>query len=152
MKQDVFETIVGFIIIAIASYFIIFVYNTTSNNSDGYHIIGSFSNAEGINKGSNVMVAGIKVGEVVNMSLDSESYDALVTLKLNKTVKIPKDSQAAIVSNGFLGGKFIAITPGAVDQDLKNNERLQFTQPSLNLEGMIGKFMMNAFSNSNNKQ
>ena len=150
MKQNVIETLLGFVILIIATWFFIYSYNTNrmSNNTGGYTLTARFQNAEGIVIGSDIMTAGIKIGEVSDMTLDRNTFFAIMKFKINKDIKIPKDSQAAVVSSGFLGGKFVSIVPGASDDDLKDNDVVKFTQSSVNIESLIGKFMYSFGSNS----
>ena len=147
MRQNVIETIIGFIIIVTAGWFFAYAYNTNrmNNDMDGYIVTARFQNAEGISIGSDIMTAGIKIGEVWDMTLDRNTFFAVMQLKINKGIQIPKDSQAAVVSSGFLGGKFIAIAPGASDDIIK------FTQSSVNIEALIGKFMYSFGSGSGSK-
>jgi phospholipid/cholesterol/gamma-HCH transport system substrate-binding protein len=151
MRQNVIETIIGFIILAVTGWFFVYAYSTNSmkTDSDGYILAAKFQNAEGIVVGSDIMTAGIKIGEVSEMTLDRNTFFAVMKLRINKGIQIPEDSQASVVSSGFLGGKFISITPGASDTDLKNNDAIKFTQSSVNIESLIGKFMYSFGSNSN---
>ena len=153
MRQNVIETIIGFIIIVTAGWFFAYAYNTNrmNNDMDGYIVTARFQNAEGISIGSDIMTAGIKIGEVWDMTLDRNTFFAVMQLKINKGIQIPKDSQAAVVSSGFLGGKFIAIAPGASDDDLKADDIIKFTQSSVNIEALIGKFMYSFGSGSGSK-
>ena len=150
MKQNIIETMIGFVILTIAGWFFIYAYNTNrmNANSEGYILTARFQNAEGIVIGSDIMTAGIKIGEVVDMTLDRNTFFAVMKLKINKGIQIPKDSQAAVVSSGFLGGKFVAIAPGASDVDLKDQDTITFTQSSVNIESLIGKFMYSYGSSS----
>jgi len=143
MKQNVIETLVGFAVLAIAVWFLVYAFHTNRMNtvSEGYFVTARFQNAEGINEGSDIVVAGIKIGDVEEMTLDRKDFYAVMTLKINNGIKLPKDSQAAVVSSGFLGGKFISITPGVEDDDLQNGDTITLTHSSVNLESLIGKFM-----------
>lgn len=149
MRQNIIETIIGFAILVIAGWFFVYAYNTNrmNNDTDGYIVTARFQNAEGISIGSDIMTAGIKIGEVWDMTLDRETFFAIIQLKINEGIKIPTDSQAAVVSSGFLGGKFVAIAPGASEDDLKDKDVIKFTQSSVNLESLLGKLMY-SFGNS----
>jgi phospholipid/cholesterol/gamma-HCH transport system substrate-binding protein len=153
MRQNVIETIIGFIVLIIAVVFFAYAYQSSGkgDNVKGYILKATFQSAEGIVKGSDIMIAGIKVGSVDDLSLDKESYLAQVNLKLQEEVLIPKDSVAAIVSQGLLGGKYVMIMPGAEEENLKDNEVIQNTQSSINLESLIGKFMYSKGDSDSNK-
>lgn len=149
MNQNVIETLLGFVIISIAFVFFLLNYQGRKVDlNDSYNIKANFQSVEGIAKGSDVMIAGIKIGEVASMGLDNTTFEAIVTMNIKNNIEIPIDSRAAIVSTGLIGGKFVSITPGIEDQNLSNNDSLKFTQSSLNLESLIGKFM---YSTGNGK-
>lgn len=152
MKQNIIETIVGMAVIVIALWFFIYAYNTNRMNTDdeGYEVTAKFQNAEGIVIGSDIMTAGIKIGEVSDMTLDRDTFFAVMKLNIHKGIKLPKDSQAAVVSSGFLGNKYISITPGIAEEDLNDHDVIRFTQSSVNIESLIGKFMY-SFGNNSNK-
>ena len=143
MKQNMIETFVGFFVLSIATWFLIYAFQTNRMNTDseGYFVTARFQNADGIFEGSDIVVAGIKIGDVAAMTLDRKDFYALMTLKINKGIQLPKDSQAAVVSSGFLGSKFISIIPGVEEDDLKDGDTISLTQSSVNLESLIGKFM-----------
>ena len=143
MKQGVVETLVGFFVLVIAAGFFWFAYNISNvgDSRDGYNIVANFQDIEGISEGADVKLAGIKVGYVDDLILDSETYDAGVNLYIDKSVLIPKDSRASIATSGLLGGKYIRITPGASDDILTDNGKIKFTQSALNLEDLIGKLV-----------
>lgn len=144
MQRHVIETIIGGVVLLVAAGFLIFAYRGSDmqlSNTSGYTVKAKFSNASGINVGSDVRVGGIKIGVVSDMQLDPKDYEAVVYLNINNTDKLPDDSSAAIVSAGLLGEKFVALTPGGDDAMLKNGGVIQFTQSSVSLEELIGKFV-----------
>ncbi|MFK7973792.1 MAG: outer membrane lipid asymmetry maintenance protein MlaD [Rickettsiaceae bacterium] len=143
MKQGMFETIVGVVVLIVTIAFFTFAYRV-SNYSEldkGYHVVANFQNIDGILNGADVKIAGIKVGSVDNISLDDETYYAAVQLQIRDHVSIPKDSTAIVSTCGLLGGKYIKITPGASDDILAKNGKIRFTQSALNIEELIGKLM-----------
>lgn len=145
MKQNIVETAIGFLVLIVAIWFLGYAFKTNRMNSDseGYLVTARFQNAEGIYNGSDVMLAGIKIGEVENMVLDRESFHAVMALRINNAFQLPIDSEASIVSSGFLGSKFVSIIPGIEEEDLKDGDSIFRTHSSVNLESLIGKFMYN---------
>ena len=143
MKENIVETTIGLLVMLIAGWFLAFAYNVnrSNNNNEGYLVSARFQNAEGIYEGSDIRVAGIKIGEVETLTLDRANFFAVMQFRINQDIKLPKDSQAAIVSSGFLGGKFVSIIPGVLEEDLKNSDAIKQTQSSVNIESLIGKFM-----------
>ncbi len=105
----------------------------------GYEIYGVFSNIGGLKIGSSIEIAGVNVGRVTNIALDS--YQAHVVLNFPKDLKIQEDAIASIKTRGLIGEKFIEITPGGSEQIIKPGGRIQETQPAIDLEGVISKFV-----------
>ena len=142
MKQNLLETLIGFIVLSVAAFFLVFSYNSQDRDTtETYTLNATFQNVDGIIKGSDVNIGGIIVGKVESLKLDPKTYNAVVKISVDKDVQIPTDSRASITSSGFLGGKFLAITPGGDDDFLKEGEQFKYTQSSINLESLIGKFM-----------
>ena len=143
MKQNVIETLVGFIVILIAGGFFVFAYNMSNvtKYSDGYNVVANFQNIDGITKGADVKLAGIKIGHVDSLLLEDDTYYASVKLNIDQTVNIPEDSRAIVATNGLLGGKYIRISPGGSDDNLSDGGKIKFTQSALNIEDLIGKLM-----------
>jgi phospholipid/cholesterol/gamma-HCH transport system substrate-binding protein len=91
--------------------------------------------------GADVRVSGIKVGKVLEQSLDPETYRAEVRFSVMSDVELPTDSSAAVVSSGLLGGKYLALVPGGDDQLLQEGGEITLTQSSVNIEDLIGKYI-----------
>lgn len=142
MQKNILETLMGAVVLIVAGVFLVFAYQGSQVRIEGgYTVSGKFSDASGIALGSDVRIGGVKVGVVSGLKLDPQTYDAIVAMQIKNDIKLPDDSSAAIVSSGLLGDKFLQITPGSDNKMLKSGGRLQFTQSSVNLEQLIGKFM-----------
>ena len=142
MQKNLLETLMGGIVLIVALAFLFFAYEGSQMKVEaGYLVSGKFNNASGISLGSDIRVGGIKIGVVSGLDLDPNSYEAVVTMQIRQNTKLPKDSSAAIVSSGLLGEKFIQLTPGNDDKMLEGGGKIQFTQSSVSLEELIGKFM-----------
>jgi phospholipid/cholesterol/gamma-HCH transport system substrate-binding protein len=143
MKQNVIETLVGFIVILVALAFFIFAYKigNSSRTEAGYILKANFQNAEGIVKGSDVMLAGVKIGSVTNITLDKTSFFALLTICINNDIKLPKDTSIAIITSGILGGRYISVTPGSSEENLAIGDQIKYTQSAVNIESLIGKLI-----------
>jgi phospholipid/cholesterol/gamma-HCH transport system substrate-binding protein len=149
---NVFEIIVGFLVIFVAVIFSYFVYQTSEQKLDKhnqYVINANFDNADGIKVGSEVKISGVVIGKVISQILDYDTYSAQVKFLVDKKIKLPEDSSAQIVSSNILGDKYISITPGTEEKVLADEDTIEFTQSSINLEGMISKFMF-GLKDSNN--
>jgi phospholipid/cholesterol/gamma-HCH transport system substrate-binding protein len=148
MKQNLMETAVGALVIAIAAGFFLYVYTTTGmgQGQSGYRLTANFKNVEGINIGSDVRLSGIKIGSVVDQSLDPKTFDAKLTFAIDPVVQLPDDSTAKITSEGLLGGKFIALEPGGSETILADGGELTYTQGALDIWSLVSDYM---FSNRN---
>ncbi|MEI6187202.1 MAG: outer membrane lipid asymmetry maintenance protein MlaD [Alphaproteobacteria bacterium] len=151
MNRNIIEVLVGFLVIAIAVSFLAYTYKVANVKKLGgsYQVIAKFDQVDGIIVGSDVMISGIKVGSVSELTLDTKSYDAFMVIEIGDDIKLPADSSARIVSSGLLGGKYVELQAGADDQLLKNNETIQYTQSSVNLESLLGKFIFSSASTNN---
>ncbi len=142
MANNAIETVMGAVVLAVAGGFLYFAYNNSNVKPiDGYVVNATFSNISGIAPGSSVRIGGIKVGVVETLALDPKTYQAVAKLRIGNEVKLPKDSSAAVQSTGLIGEKFLAVEPGSEDENLNEGDKISFTQPSVSLEEMIGKFM-----------
>jgi phospholipid/cholesterol/gamma-HCH transport system substrate-binding protein len=105
----------------------------------GYEVYAIFSNAGGLKTGSNIEIAGVGVGRVKGITLEKDQ--ARVVLNLPWSVKIQEDAIASIKTKGLIGEKYIEITLGASEKEVKPGERIRETQPPVDLEQMISKFV-----------
>jgi phospholipid/cholesterol/gamma-HCH transport system substrate-binding protein len=132
---------------------------TTQTTNHGIHLVGGnsfysvtakFDNIGDLKVGAPVSMAGVEVGRVARIDLDTKEYKAVVQLKLDsKFNQIPSDSDASIYTQGLLGGKFIGLSAGGADTYLKNDDHIDFTQSALVLENLIGQFLANMGKTSN---
>jgi phospholipid/cholesterol/gamma-HCH transport system substrate-binding protein len=142
MSNNAIETVMGAVVLVVAGGFLYFAYsNSNVKHIDGYELSADFNNISGIAVGSDVRIGGVKIGVVEEVKLDPKSYQAQATLRVDESVKLPKDSSAAIQSTGLIGDKYIAIEPGGDEVALKNGDRIGLTQSSVSIEEMIGKFV-----------
>lgn len=145
------ETAVGAAVVALAVGFFAYAYKTAgvggTSAAGGYVLVAEFDNAEGINVGTDVRLAGIKIGSVTAQTLNTESYQARIEMTVDKSVSLADDSAAKITSEGLLGGKFIALEPGGSDAKLEPGGQFSYTQGSVDLWALIGQ----AMSGSGNK-
>ncbi len=154
MKRNVVETLVGALVLLIAGGFAFFAYNNAgiAHSGDSYTVIAKFERADGVKSGSDVRVGGVKVGVVNNTTLDTKTYQAHIEMAIDNNVKLPSDSSAQIVSDGLLGGKYIAIVPGAEEDMLKAGGEIIYTQSSVNLETLIGKMIFGGDEDTGKKE
>lgn len=142
MNRNIIETVMGAVVLVVAALFLFFSYSTAQLRSvDGYTVRAKFDRIDGLALGSDVRISGIKVGTVNDQRLDPETFLAEVSMSIDPSVELPKDSSAEIVSESLLGGKYMAIVPGGDDEVLAEGDEIRFTQSPVSLEQLIGKFM-----------
>lgn len=140
MKGNFVEAIIGAVVLITAAWFLTFTYQRAEmGDIEGYTLIAKFDNVAGISVGGDVRVSGIKVGTVVDNVLDTETFQAVVTMDVRSDVKIPIDSAAAVNSEGILGGNYLALKPGGFDEYLEDGDEIEFTQGSVDLIELVGK-------------
>ena len=139
MTRNILETLLGAVVLIVAVGFLAFAYNSSQiQQTDGYELIARFDKVDGLERGSDVRISGIKVGSVLDQALDSETYRAEVRFSLREDVRLPADTSAAVVSNGLLGGKYLALVPGGDIEMLEDGDEVTLTQSAVNLEDLIG--------------
>jgi phospholipid/cholesterol/gamma-HCH transport system substrate-binding protein len=141
MSNSLVETLIGAAVIAIAVLFLFFAYSSTGAAPvSGYDVLAKFNRVDGVNIGTDVRLAGIKVGTVSRLSLDPKTYSAVATITLGNEVKLPEDSSVRITSEGLLGSQYLSIEPGASMDYIKAGGEIENTQGSVDLIGLLGKY------------
>lgn len=143
LRENYGEALVGLLVVIVAGWFVLFAWRNTGGGTAGgaIEVKALFPSASGVNVGTDVRIAGLKVGSVVAQRLDPETFQAEVTLALDPAVKVPSDSTAIISSEGLLGGSYIGMQPGGSDVPLKNGDAILDTQGSVDLMGLVGQFV-----------
>jgi phospholipid/cholesterol/gamma-HCH transport system substrate-binding protein len=140
-----FETIVGACVVALAVGFFAFAAKTSgvggASGGGGYKVVAEFDNAEGINVGTDVRLAGIKIGSVTGETLNHENYMARIEMTLDPKVVLADDTAAKITAEGLLGGKFIAMDPGGSDTKLAEGSVMSLTQGAVDIWSLISQAM-----------
>jgi len=111
------------------------------SGSEGYEIKASFENIGGLKIRAPVMMAGVSIGEVSNISLDTETFEAQVAFILGGQYHLPKDTSAAIFTSGLLGEQYISLEPGGDDAVLKAGDTIKLSQSAMVLEQVLGQFL-----------
>jgi len=116
---------------------------STYNGSDTYRLQAYFTNIGGLRPTASVRSAGVLVGRVGAITLDTERYQARVELDIDKRYQFPADTFANILTSGLLGEQYIGLLPGGDDEMLAEGGQFKQTQSAMVLEDLIGKFMLN---------
>jgi phospholipid/cholesterol/gamma-HCH transport system substrate-binding protein len=143
MNNSMVETLIGAVVIVIAGAFLAFAYNTPGmgKNSSGYLITAEFDNVEGVNVGSDIRMAGIKIGTVTAQSLNPTNYQAQVSMSIDPAVKLTDDTSAKVTSEGLLGSKFISLEPGGSEVTLADGGVITYTQGAVDIWSLISQAM-----------
>jgi phospholipid/cholesterol/gamma-HCH transport system substrate-binding protein len=113
----------------------------TYNVSETYQVHAYFSNIGGLKPKASIRSAGVLVGRVTAITLDTERYEAHVVMNVDKRYQFPKDTFANILTSGLLGEQYIGLMPGGDTEMLKDGEKMKQTQSAMVLEDLISKFM-----------
>jgi len=143
MKKMDLELIVGlFLIIGIISlgFMSVKLGKMEWVGGGGYQIAAVFSSAGGLKVGAVVEIAGIEIGRIKSLNLNDD-YQARVVMDINDHVKLQEDSIASIKTKGLLGEKFVDITPGGTDEMIREGGVIYDTEPPIDLESLISKFI-----------
>ena len=143
MSRNAIETVMGAVVLVVAAVFLFFAYTTSQVRAvgGGYPVSASFTRVEGLRDGGDVRISGIRVGSILSQSLDPQSYEAIVKMEIDSSIKLPTDSVATIASSGLLGDKYLSIVPGADDEFIKPGGKIGHTTPPISLESLIGQFI-----------
>jgi len=143
MTANATEVLAGGAVLAAALGFLIHAGQMAGVSADdgrGYGLTASFRSAEGISVGSDVRLAGVRIGAVTGLELNPETFRADATLSVREDIIIPDDSTARISSEGLLGGSFMEIVPGGSLENLESGDEIMNTQGAVSLIGLLAKF------------
>ena len=145
MNKTVLDLWVGlFVITGIAALLFLALKVGSTNaikSSDSYEVVARFENIGGLKPRAPVKSAGVVVGRVADIQFDNKTYEAAVTLRLDKRYAFPKDSSAAIMTSGLLGEQYVDLEAGGDSAKLKEHDRILITQDAVVLENLIGRFL-----------
>jgi phospholipid/cholesterol/gamma-HCH transport system substrate-binding protein len=113
-----------------------------------YPVKLKFDNIGGLKPRAPVKSAGVTVGRVASIGFDTNSYQALVTLDIDKQYQFPKDTSAKILTAGLLGEQYIGLEPGGDSEMLKAGDTITMTQSAIVLENLIGQFLYSKAADS----
>ncbi|MGC9457455.1 MAG: outer membrane lipid asymmetry maintenance protein MlaD [Halothiobacillaceae bacterium] len=133
-----------FVALGIGALFVLSVqmsnFGATSGNT--YSLQARFDNIGGLTERSPVKLAGLTIGRVGRIDVDPETFEAVVTLKIDRAYdNLPRDTFASIYTAGLLGEQYIELSPGAEEAVLAEGDRLAMTQSAVILERLISQFL-----------
>lgn len=135
------EMIAGCAVLVAAAGFALWAMGGDLLPRRGYEVTASFPDVDGVEVGTEVRLAGVKVGRVSAVSLNSQTYMADARLRIPDTVLLPADSAAIIQSDGLLGGAYIQIQPGGSPENLRPGDEIEEVQGAVSLIQLMMKFV-----------
>ncbi len=144
MKKYSQETVVGiFVLIGLicVAYLTFKLGKMELIGGNYYELSAKFESVAGLKPDSSVQMAGVEVGRVKAITLDTKDFMALVTMKIIKGVPVQEDAIASIKTSGLIGDKYVSITPGGSDELLQPGDFISDTESALDIESLIGKYV-----------
>lgn len=143
MAESVTEVLTGAGVLAAAVGFLVYAAGGAglSSGTGSYPLTASFRSVEGITVGTDVRMAGVKVGTVTDLALNPKTFFADAKVTVQEDVAVPDDSTIVIASEGLLGGAFVEILPGGSPTDLAPGAEIEDTQGAVSVIALLMKFV-----------
>jgi phospholipid/cholesterol/gamma-HCH transport system substrate-binding protein len=143
MSHNPTEVFAGGVVLAAAIGFAIYAGQAAglSQGGESYELSASFRSLEGVGVGTDVRLAGVKIGTVTGVDLNAETFRADTVFSLRQGIDIPDDSAVVISSEGLLGGNFVEIMPGGSPFAFEAGDEIEDTQGAVSLISLLVKFV-----------
>jgi phospholipid/cholesterol/gamma-HCH transport system substrate-binding protein len=132
-----------FVLLGFAALFFLVTQITNrelSVDGNSYEVTAQFENIGSLKPGAAVSMAGVTIGRVDSIAFDQDVYKAVVRMRIGSAYnRIPKDSDAAIMTSGLLGGQYVGVTAGGAEEYLQQGDRIEFVQDAFVLENLINQ-------------
>lgn len=109
-------------------------------SGEGYDLTARFNSVSGLRVGADVEMAGVPVGKVASIRLDTRRAQAIITLRLHKDVRLSDDTIASVKTSGLIGDKYVNIAPGGSEKTLESGGEISETESAVDIESLIGKY------------
>ena len=149
------ETVTGAVVLVVAAVFLGYAVLHSGRgavNGEGMQLTARFDRIDGLANGADVRIAGVKVGSVTGTRIDPRTFGAEVTMRVDRSLRLPNDTSAEITSEGLLGGKYVSLVPGGSERMLADGGRITETQGSVSLESLLGRFIFSVTQMNGNAQ
>lgn len=147
MNKINIELLTGiFVIIGIAcfTWLAVSVAGATFREQPGYTLTARFTSISGLRQGAIIEGAGVRIGTVSGIDFDPESFEAIVSLRLNEDVPVQEDAIAAIRTQGIIGEKYIKIIPGGFEELLSDGDEIYETESAISLEELVSRYIFSS--------
>ena len=147
MKKMNLEMIVGSFLLAgfiCFSWLAVKMGDINPFQAETYPVSARFTSISGLKDGSTIELAGVVVGKVSRIELDTGDYEAVVHMNIDKQVELQDDTIASIRTSGIIGDKYIKLSPGGSDIILEAGDAIEETEPSISLEELVSKYIFDS--------
>lgn len=142
MKRGAVETILGAVVLLIAIGFVFFGARSIDlQDDDGYTLTARFLKVGGLDRGSDVRISGVKVGSVIDRTLDDQTFEAVVTFTVRSDLRLPADTEAGVTAEGLLGGKYLRLFPGGAAETLAPQGEIVRTRDFQTIEDTVSEII-----------
>jgi phospholipid/cholesterol/gamma-HCH transport system substrate-binding protein len=143
MAENTSEVLAGGAVLAVAIGFLVYAGQSTgfSGSANTYPLTASFRAVDGISVGTDVRLAGVKVGTITELDLNPQTFFADATVEIDRSIELPDDSAILVSSEGLLGGNYIEIIPGGSADILAPGAEIEDTQGSVSLVTLLMRFV-----------
>ncbi|MDU8945087.1 outer membrane lipid asymmetry maintenance protein MlaD [Ovoidimarina sediminis] len=143
MSSHVSEVVTGGVVVAAAVGFLVYASQFDGLGAQGgtYPLSASFRSAEGVTVGTDIRLAGVKIGTVTGLELDPATYRAEATFAIRDGIELPDDTYVSVASEGLLGGTFIEISPGGSQFTYGPGDEILDTESSVSIISLLLKFV-----------
>jgi phospholipid/cholesterol/gamma-HCH transport system substrate-binding protein len=143
MAENTSEVVAGAAVLAVAIGFLAYASQSAgfTGGADTYPLVASFRAVDGISVGTDVRLAGVKVGTITALDLNPTTFFADATVQIDSTIILPDDSAILVSSEGLLGGNYIEIVPGGSPDVLAPGAEIEDTQGSVSLVTLLMRFV-----------
>ena len=144
MRKYSKETSVGvfiFICLLCVGYLTIKLGKLEILGTNSYTVSARFSSVAGLREGASVEIAGVQVGSVSRIMLDQDFGVAVVQMRINKGITLSADVIASVKTSGLIGDKYIRLSPGGDPEILEDGGKITETEPAVDLEELISKYV-----------
>lgn len=115
-----------------------------------YTISAYFTSVSGLKNGATIEMAGVQIGTVSEIKLDTTRYLAKVSLKVDNDIELSDDTIASVKTAGIIGDKYISLLPGGSEEILVEGDAIYNTESSLDLESLVSKYIFGSDDNDEN--
>lgn len=141
MANQTTEVITGGVVVATAIGFFLYASQVTGSAPQGIEYTASFTSVEGVSVGTDVRMAGVKVGTVTDLRLNPATFLADTRFTVDQTITLPDDTGIVIASEGLLGGSFVELRPGGSPFELEPGAEIEDTQSAVGLIDLLLRFV-----------